>query len=306
MRQYISVPRFRTLARIRTALTLVVAMAGVAGCQDTGTTPPVASVTVTPARSRVAVGSPVELTFRFDVATDSAIDGDYEVFVHVLGNDGRVLWNDDHEPSIPTSRWKGGQTVEYTRTMFVPDTAHPEEATLEVGLYRENDRLPLRGPDGSSREAAARAYRVATLQLAPASENVFLILKSGWYPDEYSSTDPTISWRWTQKTAVLAFTNPHTDSTLLLDYSARPDLFGSSPQQVTVYANDQTVTSFPADSSDTVLKRIPIPASALGAGDTAEVRIEVDRTFRPSTQAAGGKDDRDLGLRVYHTVLERR
>ena len=121
-----------------------------------------------------------------------------------------------------------------------------------------------------------------------------------------TSTDPPVSWKWTQKAAVLSFKNPRTDTTLLLDYSARPDLFPGHPQQVTVYAADEPVASFAADSAEQALRRVPIPAAALGPGDMTEIRIETDRTFVPAMLPGGGKDDRELGLRVYHAFLEGR
>jgi hypothetical protein len=66
------------------------------------------------------------------------------------------------------------------------------------------------------------------------------------------------------------------------------------------------VESFAADNGGAVLKRIPVTAAQLGEAEQAELRIEVDRTFVPSKQPAGGKDVRELGLRVYHAYVEAR
>lgn len=274
-------------------------------CHKADATPPVAVVSVTPARPRVASGAPIDLTYKFDVAPGAAITGDYRVFVHVLAADGQTLWNDDHDPAVPTSRWKPGQTIQYTRTTFVPTGLHTDSATIEVGLYRDNDRLPLESTDTAARDAGSRAYRVASLQLGPESDNVFLIYKSGWYPLEFSSGEPAASWAWTQKSAVLAFRNPRADATLLLDVGARPDLFPGQPQQVTVSAGGHALETFAADSVDPALHRVAIPAAAMGTGDMAEVHIDVDRTFRPAA-GAGGRDDRDLGVQVYHLFLDGR
>lgn len=292
-----------TMQQYRVLATLMLVTA-LAGCRKTDATPPVATVTVTPSKPRVSSGAPIDLTYRFDVAPGAAIGGDYRVFVHVLAADGQTLWNDDHEPSVPTSRWRPGQTVQYTRTTFVPAGLHTDSATIDVGLYRDSDRLPLQGPDVTGNEAA-RSYRVATIQLGPESDNVFLIYKSGWYPQEFSTGDPALTWTWTQKSAVLAFKNPRTDATLLLDVAARPDLFPGQPQQVAVSAGGQTVGTFAADSPDPVLHRVAIPAAALGTNDMAEVRVDIDRTFRPAGGAAG-RDDRDLGVQVYHLFLDGR
>src|SRR5687767_7876480 len=99
----------------------VVLAAGTACSRSSDQEPPVATPSLTVSRDRVAIGSPVKLTYKFDVAQGAKIDGDYLVFVHVLDPDGELLWTDDHVPAVPTSRWQAGQPVEYTRTVFVPN-----------------------------------------------------------------------------------------------------------------------------------------------------------------------------------------
>jgi hypothetical protein len=83
-------------------------------------------------------------------------------------------------------------------------------------------------------------------------------------------------------------------------------VFGDAPQTVTVLAGDQLIDTFKVDHVGPRLLRIPIPAAALGTGEMAEIRLEVDRTFVPASLPAGGKDDRELGIRVYHAFLEGR
>src|SRR5678815_739248 len=71
-----------------------------------------ASVSVTPAV--VASGMPVELDVRFAVAPDAPpFKEDYEVFVHVVDDDGRMIGAADHAPPTPTKEWKAGSTIEY-------------------------------------------------------------------------------------------------------------------------------------------------------------------------------------------------
>ena len=109
-----------------------------------------------------------------------------------------------------------------------------------------------------------------------------------------------MEWQWSRKTATISFRNPKKDSTFYLEYDARTDQF-NPPQQVTVKVGDQTVASFAADSKDTKLVTIPISSAQLGAGEVAELTLEVDRTFQP-----GGTDPRELGIRVFHAFLEPR
>jgi hypothetical protein len=255
--------------------------------------PPVATPTVTLSRDRVAIGSPVTFTYRFDVAQGAKIDGNYRVFVHVLDPDDEQLWVDDHEPSVPTSQWQPGQRVEYTRTIFVPNYPYIGEARVRVGLYSDARRLPL-----AATEVSRREYEVARFQLLPQSENIFLIYKDGWHPAEVAADNPASEWQWTQKVATISFRNPKKDATFYLEYDARVDLF-NPPQQVTIRIGDQTIGTFAASSKDRTLLTFPVTAAQFGTADMAEITLEVDKTFKP-----GGTDPRELGIRVFHAFVE--
>jgi hypothetical protein len=92
-------------------------------------------VSFSASKARVPLAAPIDLTYRFNVAPNAAISGDYRVFVHMLDDNGNpIAWNDDHDPKPPTSQWKPGQTVEYTHTVFVPVSPYVGDATVEVGL----------------------------------------------------------------------------------------------------------------------------------------------------------------------------
>ena len=94
-----------------------------------------ATPTVTLARDRAAIGSPLKVSYKFAVEQNASIPQDYLVFVHVLDDQGERLWGDDHSPTTPTSQWKPGQTVEYTRTVFVPNYPYIGPAHVRIGLY---------------------------------------------------------------------------------------------------------------------------------------------------------------------------
>jgi hypothetical protein len=66
------------------------------------------------------------------------------------------------------------------------------------------------------------------------------------------------------------------------------------------------VGTFPADSSAPALKIFPIGSAQLGGNEMAELRIEVDRTFVPAKLPSGGRDNRELGIRIYHAFVEGR
>ena len=281
--------RFRAI----TAACLLLA----AGCsRERAADPPVATPALTLGKDRAAIGSPLRMTYRFEPLPNAAIDGDYVVFVHVLDPSGEKLWQDDHQPPVPTSQWKPGQPVEYTRTVFVPNYPYVGEAVVRLGLYNpaNGKRLTLNGS-----EAARQEYAVQTFTLLPQSENIFLIYREGWHPQEIDPNDPTSEWQWTKQNATIAFRNPKRDSTFYLEYDARVDLF-TPPQQVTLTVGGQPLAAFPAEARTRTLKVFPIAASQFGGGEMAEIGISVDRTFKPGS----GGDTRELGIRRFNAFIE--
>jgi hypothetical protein len=266
--------------------------------------PPVAKASLSISRARAALGSPVELTYQFAVAPDAPrFAHDYRVFVHFMDADQELMWTDDHFPPVPTTRWKPGETIKYTRTRFVPVYPYVGEASVELGLYGgpSGARLPLEGIDRGHRE-----YKVATLSLLPQTENVFLIYREGWHPAEVASDNATVEWQWTRKEAAIAFRNPRRDLTFYLHVGGRPTLL-SEPQSVSVRIGDVVLDSFRLDSQEEVVRKVPVTVAELGTGDMVEIRIGVDRTFIPAlVPGSNSKDPRELGLRVFHAFVEPR
>lgn len=285
----------RLSVRVLLAILLLASAAACSGDEDAG--PPVATPALTLNHDRVPIGSPLKLTYSFQVAETATFDGDYWVFVHVLDPEGERLWTDDHLPPTPTSQWKPGQRVEYTRTIFVPNYPYIGEAIVRLGLYRQDTgrRLPL-----NAQEASRREYVVSRFQLQPQSDNIFLIFKEGWHPAEVAVDNPAAEWQWTKKTATLSFKNPKKDSTFYLEYDARTDLFPAA-QQVSVKLGEHSLGTFAADSRERKLVTFPVTAALLGGGDMAEIVIDLDKTFNP-----GGGDTRELGIRVFHAFVDAR
>jgi hypothetical protein len=287
------------MSKRTSALTLISAVAVAmiaAGCGSTDDSEPaVAAAALSVSRERVPIGSPLKLTYRFDVAPDAKFDGDYWVFVHVLEPDGEQLWVDDHLPPVATSAWKPGQKVEYTRTVFVPNYPYIGPAVVRLGLYdpKTSKRLTLSGQQASRKE-----YEVAKFELLPQSENIFLIFKEGWHPAEVSADDPNTEWQWTKKSATVSFRNPKRDGTVYLEYSARIDKF-SPPQEVTLRIGGQTIGTFTASSKARALVTFPVTAAQFGSAEVSELVLDVDRTFTP-----GSSDVRELGIQVFHTFVD--
>jgi hypothetical protein len=306
MQQYGYHAGMRNAGRVLTGVAAVLAFTAVPGCGSADSATPVATVSLTPSKRSVALGGVIDLTYRFQVAPDARISGDYVVFSHLTREDGTMIWNDDHQlpAGLTTSQWKPGQVIEYTRTRFVPTLSYLGPATFEG--CTEDERLPLSGPNAAARDSPPRAYKVATLDLMPRSERIQVYRLSGWHGPEFAPDDPTIEWQWTQKVATLSLRNPKSDVTLFFEYDARSDLAGGTPQQVKIYCGDTQVASFAASARVPTLERIPVTAAQLGGGEMTEFRIELDRTFIPARLADAGSDTRELGIRVFHTHVEPR
>jgi hypothetical protein len=276
-------------------------LAGAACGRSEDIEPGVATPSVTLSRARVPAGAPVDITYRFDVAQDAKIDGNYKVFVHFLDSEGERMWGDDHEPVPPTSEWKPGQKVEYTRLIWFPVYPYVGEAHVRVGLYTDDGRrLPLNAKTDGRRE-----YDVAAFNLLAQSENIFLIFKDGWNATEAPPDQPGLEWQWTKKEATLAFKNPKQDVLFFFEADGRTDVF-NPPQKVAIEINGAVVHTVDMEK-DPKLHRLPISAAQLGTGEMVELKLKPDRFFSPAQIAAGqpghGGDTRELGIRVYHAYI---
>ena len=283
---------------------VALALSAAAGCsKKEDNQPPVATATFSASRAKAPLGSPLDLTYRFVVAANApAFDKDYKVLVHFLDSDDQLMWTDDHDPPTSTKDWKPGQRIEYSRTMFVPQYPYMGQTTIRVGLYdpETGARLPLGGENDGQ-----RAYKAGSLELLPASDNVFIQYKDGWHNAEVAGDNAQVEWQWTKKIATLALRNPRRDATLYLHYDGRPDLVPG--QTVTVRIGDAVLDTYALTSNDEVIRRIAVPAAQFGDAENVDVTIEVSHTFVPAqTPAANSSDPRELGIRVFHAFIEPR
>ena len=296
--------RYTSCVRTLGAVSALCMISTLAGCRakDAGA-PAVATPSVTLSHAKAPIGSPLDITYKFVVANDAHFDQDYRVMLHVIDADEELMWTDDHNPPVPTTQWKPGQTVEYTRTIFVPVYPYVGEAKMQLGLYSTTTqkRLTLTGDD-----AGQRAYRVGQVQLQPQTENVFTVFKDGWYPAEGVQSNPSSEWQWTKKQATLAFKNPKKDSILYLDLDNPGGIFKET-QQVQVSIGGSVADQFPVEPAHPVMHKVAIKAAQLGSADMAEIVISVDKTFVPAL-ISGGKstDPRELGIRVFHAFVDPR
>jgi len=264
------------------------------------TAPPVGSASLAFNHTKIPLGSPVELTYRFELLPDQKLAKDYWVMAHFLDANDELMWTDDHKPPVPSTQWKPGQAVEYKRTVFVPLYPYIGEATVTIGLYLPgtNERVPLSG-----QLVGQRSYRAAKIQLQPQTDNIFLAFLDGWHGPEVAAQNQFIEWQWTRKEATIRFRNPRKNATFYLHYDGMPKMF-DSPQTATIYIGDAAVDTFQVTSAEEQIRKIPLTAAQFGKDDMVVARIALDKAFVPAQVTPGSKDNRELGIRVFHAFIE--
>lgn len=284
------------LVLVATALVIAASACG----KKADNEPVVATPSLSVNHARAAQGSPVEITYRFQVANDAPpFARPYRVLVHVVDADGELMWTDDHDPQTPTTAWRPGQTVEYTRTIFVPMYPYIGEATFQVGLYADGVRPRLAGTD-----AGQHAYSVGKLQILPQTDNVFLIFKDGWHPAEVAQNNSSVEWQWSKKEGTIAFRNPRKDSVFYLHLDNPGNVFKET-QNVSVMVGDQPVDQFTLAPGQELIRRVQLSIAQLGQADMVDMKILVDKTFVPALlQPTSSRDPRELGVRVFHAFIE--
>ncbi len=281
-------------------VTVIVLTTGCAGGEDAAA--PIATPSVTLSAPVAAIGSPLEMSYRFAIAPDApTLSDDYWVFVHFFDTDGELMWTDDHQPPTPVGQWKPGSTVEYQRTMFVPKFPYVGETRVEIGLFSRtsDERLPLVGETRGQ-----RSYQVATFEMALQSDSLFVVFRDGWHGAEAAGTGLGVEWQWSRKEGVLTFANPMRDVRVYLSVD-QPAAAFSDPQRVEIRVGPTVVDSFSLAAGKSELRRIPVQASQLGTGEMVEMTVTVDKTFVPaSVPALGSTDSRELGIRVFRAFVQ--
>lgn len=280
--------------------TFAVTLAGCGEAEDTA--PPVGTIQVSLSRPKLALGSPVEVTYKFTVAPNAPSLGQRRVFSHFLDADEELMWTDDHDPPTPTADWKPGQTIEYTRSMFIPSYPYVGAAKIVAGVYSPdtNERLKL-----SNEDRGDRSYKVVDFELLPQTENIFVIFKDGWHPAEVVAEGAgRTEWQWTKKEATIAFRNPKRDVVLVLQLD-NPASGPNAAQQVAIQIGDQVIATIPLSSAPAQVLKYPVTAAQLGTSDMVEIKFTADKTFVPALEASmKSGDPRELGARFFHVFVQ--
>ena len=282
------------------ALTIAALAAACAQAQQTET--PVATPAVTLARNDAAIGMPIEMTYRFVVSPNApAFTEDDVVFVHFLDTDGELMWTDDHQPPKPMMQWKPGQTIEYSRTMFVPKFPYSGETQIELGLYSRKTgvRVPMTGETQGQ-----RAYRVAKFNLHPQTDSLYVVFKDGWHETEVAEEATGVEWQWSKKNATLAFRNPVRDA-LFYFQCDQPVAGLGDPTHVELRIGSNVIDSFALPPGPRELRKVDLTKAQLGDGETVEITVAVDKTFVPATiTQLRSTDSRELGIRVFRAYVQ--
>jgi hypothetical protein len=112
--------------------------------------------------TQLAGGAPLTVTLHWQ--TDTYIDRDYTVFVHLAAASGAPLAQADSPPlsgAYPTSIWNPGEAISDSHVLTIPRNLAAGSYRLLVGLYdpATSTRVPLRSGGDSA--------TLANMQIAP-------------------------------------------------------------------------------------------------------------------------------------------
>lgn len=221
------------------------------------------------------------------------VSKDYTVYVHFWHGDN-LLFQDDHVPPVPTSKWEPGQEYKYQRRIYIPsfiDEFDPsfkgeEQIRLSVGLYNPYDRT-----GDASREILTSKLKV----YPPPPDTPEIIYEDGWYDQEIDPNAPLRKWRWTGPEARCIVDNPQRDALLVIRGGVNKDII--SDQKITVRINDLVLDEFIPDEI-IFEKSYSVKQEMLGDKDEFSLAVAVDKTFIPSKIFPENKDERELGCQV--------
>jgi hypothetical protein len=251
-------------------------------------------------RPRAPLGSAVEVTYTWQVEpTAKKLDQDHRAFVHFLDSHKVLLFDDDHVPVPPVTKWEPGKTYSYTRTKFIPVYPYVGDVDVRVGLQpvARGERVALKGQDAGLRE-----YSVTKMELLPQTENIFLVYKEGWHSPETSAQNPSLERMWTRKDAIVSFKNPKKDVIVYLEADTNYKAF-DQPPVLTIAVGNKAGLVVPIDNSEVFLKKVRVKAADLGDQEWVDLRLSMNQSFIPKAKGINPNDDRELGLMRYNLYV---
>ena len=222
-------------------------------------------------------GSPLEITYKFVVARREVRRGLPRL--RPRGRHRRRADVDRRSQSAGADpQWKPGQTVEYTRTIFVPVFPYVGDAAIQVGLHSTKDqrRVPLAGEDVGQQR----------LHASPGSSSC----RRPRTCSPCSRTAGTRPNRGQRSRARMAVDQEGGDARVQEPEEGRRasiSIWTARAANCTDAAGTgqlggQTVETFTLRPDERVLHKVKLPAALMGDGRLAELQIAVDKTFVPA------------------------
>jgi hypothetical protein len=183
----------------------------------------------------------------------------------------------------------------------VPVYPYVGEVEIRMGLYPypgRGERPALKGEDRGFHE-----YKVASIELLPQTENIFLVYKEGWHNPESHPDNPSLERNWTKKEALVSFKNPKKDVIVYLEGDTCVKCFAETPE-LTVSIGNNVGLRFPIPDPQVFLKKIRVKAEDLGTDEWVDLRLAMNQSFVPKNlNPPLNNDDRELGLLVYNLFV---
>lgn len=235
-----------------------------------------------------------DMTYHWKMEEDfEKLGRDFSVYVHFWHNNN-LLFQDDHFPEVPTSKWEPGKEYSYTRRILIPqfiDEFDPEfkgeeELRLTVGLISPYDK---------SSKAKRQILEEELTVLPPPLDTPEIIYEDGWYDLEVNPDAYLKQWRWTAKVARCVIDNPRRDALLVIKGGVNKEALEN--QKVIFKINDMVIDEFIPEESH-FEKSYNIKKEILGEGDEFYLTITTDKTFVPAEIIPDSADERELGVQI--------
>jgi hypothetical protein len=252
-------------------------------------------------RPRAPLGSAIEVTYSWTTGPNfKALNQNYRALSHFLDSHKVPLFTDDHVPVPAPSSWEPNKTYTYQRTVFIPVYPYVGPVQVVMGLYPASgggERVAMKGED-----VGLRAYKVATLELLPQTDNIFLVYKDGWHNPESAPQNPGLERTWTKKDALVSFKNPKKDIVIYLEADTNAKAF-DAPPVLTMIVNNKVGATVPIESSEVFTRKVRVKAADLGNEEWTDLRLAMNQSFVPKLKGVNTHDDRELGVMVYHLYV---
>ncbi len=235
-----------------------------------------------------------DITYRWKTTGEfQKMDQDLFAFVH-FWNGNNMLFQDDHVPQPPTSKWEPNKEYTVTRRIYIPkfiDEFDPkfkgqETLRLSVGLYSPFDRTG---------KVKFQIHDEALKVLPPPPDTPEIVYESGWYDQEIVPSSNLKRWRWTSREARCLIDNPRRDALLIIRGALNTDAV--KEQKVIFKINDALLDEFIPATGD-FDKSYKLTKDMLGDKNDFRLTIATDKPFVPAKVYPNSKDERELGIQI--------